>query len=337
MPFPSSPPSAVSETRGHDKLMAPPRSAVRIPGQRRALGPGFFGRLRRSEGTGCFLIFFILIGLALVLFGLAGTVGPYRDALREGNDPRSFLGFMTFGLVFMLVALRMLQIALTGADHADRRRRASSKGAAPWKADYPWRPEGMDPDYVDPGGSALGVVAMLGLIGLFNVAWASDSWIFRAVIILFDLLGLLILVDALLKVWQRVRHRRPRVRWTTFPAYLGGRLEGVVEFGRPLAARGPVEVKLRCVQDEEVVREDPEDGHRHVSEEPFIVYTQTREVPAGDGPLRSLPLAFDVPDDLPGTDLARKLPTYWQVTVQVPLTGPDFDTVFLAPVYKQRR
>lgn len=336
MPFPSSPPSAVQETRGHDRLMAPPRSAVHIPGRHRVFGPGFFGRLRRSEGSGCFLLFFMSIGLSIGLFGVAGTWGPYRDTLRESGDPRFFLAAMAFGLLFILIPLRMLQLALTGSDHADRRRRASSKGSAPWKVDYPWKPEGMDPDYTDPGGSVLGVVGVLFFIGLFNVAWLSGSWLFRAVIILFDALGLLILADALLKLWQKIRHRRPRVRWTTFPASLGGRLEGVVEFARPLAARGPVQLKLRCVQDEDVVREDPEDGHRNVTEEPFIVYTQAREIHAGDAPLRSLPFAFDVPSDLPGTDLARKLPTYWQVTVQVPLTGPDFDTVFLAPVYKQR-
>ncbi|HVR96812.1 MAG TPA: hypothetical protein VMW27_09370 [Thermoanaerobaculia bacterium] len=336
MPFPSSsPPSAVRETRGHDRLMAPPRSAVPIPGQGSAFGPGFFQRLR-SSGGGCFLIFFMMIGLSLGLFGVAGTFGPYRDTLRESGDPRFFLAAMGFGLVFFLMPLRMLQIELTGGDHVARRRRANSKGSAPWKVDYPWRPEGMDPDYLNPGGSALGVVAFLCFVGLFNIAWASDSLLFRVVIVFLDLLGLLILVDALLKLWQAVRHRRPRVRWTTFPAFLGGRLEGVVEFARPLAATGPVQVALRCVQDEEVVREDPEDGHSSTTEEAFIVYTQTREVLAGEGRLRTLPLAFDVPSDVPGTDLGRKLPTYWQVTVQVPLTGPDFDAVFLAPVYKPR-
>ncbi len=308
-----------------------------IPGQRSVFGRGFFQRLRGSQGGGCFLIFFMMVGLSIGLFGVAGTVGPYRDTLRESGDPRFFMVAMAFGLVFFLMPLRMLQIVLTGGEHAARRRRASSKGSAPWKADYPWRPEGMDPDYINPGGSVLGVVAFLCFIGLFNIAWASDSIVFRVVIVFLDLLGLLILVNALLKLWQAVRHRRPRVRWTTFPASLGGRLEGVVEFGRPLAAQGPIQVTLRCVQDEKVVSVDPEDGHESVGEEPFIVYAQAREVPAGDGRLRTLPLAFDVPSDVPGTDLARKLPTYWQVTVQVPLTGPDFDTVFLAPVYKQRR
>ncbi len=336
MPFPSSSPNAVRDTRGHDRLIAPPRSAVPVAGQRSAFGRGVLGRLRRTEAVGCFLIFFMLIGAGIGLFGLAGTVGPYRDALREGNEPGTFLGAMGFGLVCVLVALRILQIALTGIQHDDRLRRASSKGASPWKTDYPWRPEGMDPDYTNSGGSGLGVIALLGFLGFFNIGLGSDSLLLKAIILALDLFGLLILIDALLKLWQRVRHRRPRVRWTTFPAYLGSRLEGVVEFARPLAAKGPALATLRCVQDEEVVRVDSEDGRETVTEEPFIVYTQIREVPAGDGALRSLPFAFDVPSDVPGTDLARELPTYWQVTVQVPLTGPDFDTLFLAPVYKRR-
>jgi hypothetical protein len=232
---------------------------------------------------------------------------------------------MAFGTVFILMASRMLQIALTGAAAKIRRRPKTSE---PWKSDYPWRPGGMDPDYMRAGGSLLGPVAFFALIALFNVGWASGSLFLMALLVVFDLFALLMLVDIVRKIWQAVRHRRPRIRWTTFPAFLGERLEGVVHFARPLAARGPAQATLRSVRDEQ------RSGGQQVNvvEEPFVLYTQTRDVGEA-GSLRSLELAFDVPTDLPGTDFSAAQPTYWQVVVEVPVSGPDFETTFLAPVY----
>lgn len=322
-------PRPVHEMRGHERLHAPTRSAVPVPG-RSSHVPEPRERRDRMGVAGCLTIF-IVIGTGIFLFGLAGTAGPYRDALRRTGDPRTFFGAMALGAVFVLVALRMLQIALTGAEHARRRR--GVQGREPWLSDYPWRPEGMEPDYTDPSGSVLGRIGLLALIALFNLALGAGL-LFLVVIVVLDLFALLILVDGLLKLWQAARYRRPRVRWLTFPAFLGGRLEGVVELARPIAANGPARATLRCVREEELVHEGV-DGET-TEEVPFVLYSQTREIPTGEEPLRELPLGFEVPNDLPGTDLGRVLPTYWQVAVQVPVTGPDFDSVFLAPVYARR-
>jgi hypothetical protein len=46
--------------------------------------------------------------------------------------------------------------------------------------------------------------------------------------------------------------------------------------------------------------------------------------------------AVRLPADLPGTDLLRDEAVYWQVLMEVPLTGPDLEAVFLAPVYEKR-
>jgi hypothetical protein len=316
-------PSLVEEKRGHDLLYAPPRSAVRAPGAGGLLGPGFLQRLKKS-GAGMLLLF-IAVGGAIFLFGLAGTVGPYRDGLRENGDPRFFLAAMAFGTVFLLMASRMLQVAMSGAAAKLRRRPRTSE---PWRSDYPWRPEGMEPDYTKAGGSILGPVAFFSLIALFNIGWASGSLILMAILVVFDLFALLILVDIVRRIWQAVRHRRPRIRWTTFPAFLGERLEGVVQLARPLAARGPATATLRLVRDEQ--RSGGQQAN--MVEEAYVLYTQTRAVGAS-GPLRTLELAFDVPTDLPGTDFFAVLPTYWQVLIEVPVAGPDFESVFLAPVY----
>lgn len=317
--------------------MAPPRSAVPVPGAGRAFGRGFFAGLR-AEPAGCFLILFCGVGAALFAFGLAGTVGPYRDALRRDGDPRFFLAAMAFGVVFFLVPLRMLQVVLTSGANEARARSARGPADRPWEWDYPWRPAGMRPDYTsDPGGSVLGRVAFLALIGLFNIALGAPSWFLKGIVLVFDLLGLLILFDSVVKMIQWARFREPSVAWGSFPAFLGGPLAATVRFPRRLRPAGPAKATLRCVQDEWTEQERA-GGEVERQLEPQALYAETRELPLPGGtgaPLASLDVAFDVPGDLPGTNLGPAEATYWQLLVRVPVAGPDLETIFLAPVYRR--
>jgi len=313
--------------RERSRLYAPPRAALRAAGEESAFGWGFLRRLRESQGGGCMLLFFIALGTGMFLFGAAGTWGPYKEGLRANGDPRFFLAMMAFGTVFSLVALRMLQIVLNSVrQEGPGRSRGNRK--RPWDSDHPWRPEGQGPDYAgNSGGFLLGLIAFLGLLGLFNMVFMSPSpWLLRGIVLFFDLFGLLLLLDAVRKAWQALRHGRPRMRWTTFPAFLGDRLEGVFLIRPALRPGGPVKAILRCI----------EDAGGGQALEPFVIYQQIREIDGGGDVLRELPVFFDIPPDLPGTHLNRTEATYWQVFLQVPVTGPDFETVFLAPVYERR-
>jgi hypothetical protein len=285
--------------------------------------------MRESQGGGCMLLIFIAVGIGIFLFGAAGTWGPYKQGLRANGDPRFFLAMMGFGTVFALVALRMLQIVLNSVSKEGGSSREGRK--RPWESDHPWRPDGQAPDYAgNSGGFLLGLVAFLGLLGLFNMVFMSPSpWVARGIVLLFDLFGLLFLLDALRKAWQALRHGRPRMRWTTFPAFLGDRLEGVFLINPALRPNGAVKATLRCI-------EDARGGGDAQALEPFVIYQQVRELDAGGDVLRELSVSFDIPQDLPGTHLNRAEATYWQVFLQVPVTGPDFETVFLAPVYERR-
>lgn len=320
----------VQESRERQRLFAPPRLALAAAGEPSAFGRGFWRRLRES-GAGCFLPAFIAVGLALALFGVAGTVGPWRDSLRENGDPRFFLAAMAFGAVFMFVALRMLQVVLTSTQNAARRRERPVSRREPWTTDHPWTPEGMAPDYGgQTGGSILGRVAFLAFIALFNIALGSPEILLKVIVAVFDLLGLLILYDSLRAMVQAARRIHPTMRWTTFPAFTGGRLEGVLTLRPPLSVQGPVRATLRCLQDEHTQSSSEEVA----SLEPFMVYEQKLEVPAS-GKTGELPLGFDIPADLPGNRLGREEAIYWQVALEIPIAGPDFETVFLAPVYER--
>ncbi|HYG64278.1 MAG TPA: hypothetical protein VEL74_17000, partial [Thermoanaerobaculia bacterium] len=60
------------------------------------------------------------------------------------------------------------------------------------------------------------------------------------------------------------------------------------------------------------------------------------EVPLANGFLRTLDLALELRAGLPGTVLDTEQATYWQLLLQIPTSGPDYETVFLAPVYSRR-
>lgn len=331
---PGTPPAGPTKKTTEKKAIgAPPRNAVSLPGAGSVFGRGFVARLRES-GAGCMLLIFIGVGVAIFSFGLAGTVGPYKESLRSNGDPRFFLAMMAFGTVFALVATRMLQVVLTGAEQELARKRLQGKKGPPWTWDYPWRPQGMPPDYVvGSGGLVLGPVAFLAFIGLFNIAWGSPSWFLKGLVLLFDLFGLLVLYDILRALVQWLRFSHPTIAWKTFPAFLGERLEATVRFPRALHPNGPVQVTLRCVEDEWNVRQRQNGQERQL--EAMAIYSEEHELPLPDGPLRQLDLALDLPTGQPGTDLAKQEATYWQLVLRVPTVGPDFDTLFLAPVYRK--
>lgn len=314
-----------------ERIIAPPRSAVPVSGAGSVFGRGFFRNLRATQGGGCFFLFFMSIGAGLFLFGMAGTFGPYKEGLRENGDPRFFLAAMGMGSMFFLVGLRMLQILLTGARNESRKKGDPQQ---PWTWDHPWSTQWMKPDYTGSGaGTVLGRVAFLALLGMFNVAWFSGMLLFKIIISVFDLLGLLIIYDSVQKIVQWIRVRQPVVIWSQVPAFLGERLEGRIAFARRVAAQGPAKLTLRCVEDDWVERQS--DKHQTRELEPFAVYKAEQEVElSGDSDV--VGFAFDLPKTHPGTDLAKAEAVYWQVLVSVPVVGPDLEAVFLAPVYRKR-
>jgi len=203
----------------------------------------------------------------------------------------------------------------------------------PWTWDHPWRPGGQDADDAPAtAGRWRGRLILIGLIGLFNLAFLAHSRLLENLVVILDLFGIVILFDLLLRLWQA--SRRHRMRWTTFPAFLGGRLEGVLVARPVLEPIGAVRAILRCVRDQRIVH-TTETGDE-TSFEPTVLYQQIAEATIAEDKLKQLPLSFAIPADVPGTDLGRQEATYWQVALRIPVVGPDFEAVFLAPVYAPR-
>ena len=193
----------------------------------------------------------------------------------------------------------------------------------------PWRPQGQGPDYTPAPRHALPArAAAVALIAALNLLLPSASPGLEIGILLVDMIGLLIVFDTLNKLWYGFRNRKPLLRWITFPAHTGGRLEAVLVARPSPEVVGPVLAVLRCVRDELV------EGEGRV---PMEIYSQTAEFPIPGVRLREVTLTFDIPSDLPGTELEREDAVYWQIAVRIPVFGPDLELVYLAPVYAEAR
>ncbi len=192
----------------------------------------------------------------------------------------------------------------------------------------PWRPKGQLPDYTPEVRHGLPIrVAIVVLIFALNYLLPSASPALETVILLVDVVGLIALFDILNKLWWAYWRRPPILRWITFPAHIGGRLEAVlVARPAPEVIAGVLAV-LRCVRDEIV--EEEEGGARI----PMEIYSQTAEFEVPEERLKQVTLTFEIPSDLPGTELDRDDAVYWQIAVRIPVVGPDLELVYLAPVY----
>ena len=203
-------------SRKKEDLGIPPFSTVARPGSGSVFGRGFFRRLRALGGSAVVHLALVAAGLAVLLYGLAGTAGPYKEALREDLEPRTFLTILAFGTVFFLLALRALQVALNRVRvvrEAPERPRAKGARKEPWTWDHPWSTSWMAPVGESVDNSILGRVTFFAFVALFNGAWLSGEPFFYVFLPLLDLLALYVLYRILRKGVQSVRFRRPVVIW----------------------------------------------------------------------------------------------------------------------------
>lgn len=328
--IPSSPASRVSRVK--ERIYAPARRDVPIPGAGSVFGRGFARLVRKRKGART-LLAVMAVALPIFLLGLLGSVGPFKEGLRESAPPWLFLAALGLGAAFFLIPLRLFHADLDSLARGDRKGDKSQ----PWTWEYPWSTEYMKPDY--RSGSAarriVGRVALVAVIGLFNFGWSTDSLFFKGLLIVLDLFALVVVYDSLRKLIQWLRFRHSVVIWSAAPVFTGQRLEGRIAFAHTLRPAGPLRATLRCVVDEWVnVPEEP--PHRQLL--PFAIYQETHETAVPEsGRLDALDLSFEIPRNLPGSDLASEEATYWQVVMVVPMAGPDLEEVFLAPIYQKGR
>lgn len=208
----------------------------------------------------------------------------------------------------------------------------------PWLSDHPWVPEGMPQDFVEPWepwtrGVLFFLLTLLHLAFLGTVSVTGLAPVFGLLLPL-DLFAFPLIADTARRVAWKRRFGEAWVTWKTFPVLPGEPIEATIRTRRPFRVEKPVRITLRCVQDVWGLLPNGKMGYR-----PHQLYAETREVRlpvAADQEVSAIDVGFDVPADLPGTNLDAGEPTYWQLILRTPGgSGPDLDATFLAPIYQR--
>ena len=312
-PSPEEGPLAETSTFSRERveIRVPPLASTLPPGRGSVFGRGFFGRFVDLGGAALIFLTLLAVGVGIILFGLSGTRNPYA---------------LGIGAVFFLLVLRALQVELNRRwPGPGRPRRKGESKEEPWTWDYPWSTSWMLPGGGHVESSLLGKVTFFAFVALCNTLWFAGEPFFYIFLTFLDLIALAVLAGILRNVFQSLRFRRPVVIWEEIPVHPGGVLQGRIAFPRDVRPTGPTRLTLRCVIE-----------HRGDFDKAFAVYREMREIPPSGEPLDVLSFSFQVPRDMPGSNLVKREPTYWQVVVEVPVAGPDLEVAFLAPVYPKR-
>lgn len=302
-----------------------------------------------QPSSGCIALFglpFVAMGLFLQAVAWRWIELPRQEVVEH----RTILAL--FGGVLMIAGLLLVFQTIAGKRReAWRRRRLTNDPARPWLADYPWVPEG---DTYRVGTQTLQLLAGLLFLTAFLSPFNYLFFPFPAVLI-FDVLLALGWAWFVYNVIQGGKYGDSRLRYASFPFYLGS--QAVVFFEGIDRLKGLRELKatLRCVEESMVAGRRGKGGSVNSQSVCTSVFEEERvlrpnEIPFGEGgrarflsfmrreeAWTALRFEFPLPEeDRYETHLAGPPVRYWELEVRAETPGVDFTATFLLPVYRRR-
>jgi len=267
------------------------------------------------------------MGLLIVVASLLGRMTP------EPGVPRWLPAWV--GGVFLLGGGVVSGRAMRRVLWKQRARRY----AEAWRRDYPWPLRYM----ADDSGRALryqagGLLLFAAFIGIFNALLFSglipfhhllegNNWVPVFVIAAFDLAFVLLSVFLVYRLLQRWRFGRARFYFEEGPPYyLGGELVGTFVGHPKLAQATCAEAVLRAV--EEYLLRSPDGTSSQVMR---AVYEDRAPLEIDAGGMAHI--RFPLPAGGPATCLSNVPTRYWELVVRARFPGPDYEGIFLVPVY----
>ncbi|MGO8679243.1 MAG: hypothetical protein ACLQVX_25655 [Limisphaerales bacterium] len=282
-------------------------------------GGFLFGGVFLAIGTGV-----VLVGTKVLPVNPASVQAPYWVLVMAGGS------FALGGLMVWGMAWKQLG--------ADRQRIEAARRHAnePALADYHWHPDGFEVS--EWGGAAKAAALAIGLtvfLSMFN--WwafaAHGPGMVKAIVILFDVFGLLMWCRAALTLGRALKFGHSRIAFTRFPYPLG---EPVIIRWRPGGGISRVRkglFTLRCVVEwTECGGADENRTSTLVHEEIWSakwVLEETRNLGLKEG----IELRYELPPDAQPTRLSADKPVFWELEVKLDLPGLNFKECYLVPIY----
>lgn len=300
-------------------------------------------RLNRQTGTspmggGCGVLFglpFLVAGVCIVL--VSADIIPSDDA--DFNVPRWVVGVV--GGIFASAGLYLILLSLIGTIRKRRAENAlKASPAQPWLADYRWNPEGIRGQGL--GGSlkyfvqAFFIAAFL--VPFHYVGWYADggSIVFGLFASLFTLWPIGCVIYGFYCIGRSLKYGKSFLRFKTFPFFTGELLESELIPHGKIGGYTSFELNLRAIEEKIITRQTSDGTETSVAV--FEKYRETQRFDSEGGDVASgasLPIVFDLPDNVFGTCLSQHPPRYWEIEVIAETPGIDYTASFLVPVYNR--
>lgn len=288
------------------------------------------------NGIGAILIGFpfAAAGMAVILVA-AEVIHLDKD---QFNGPRWMAGIA--GSVFLIVGLLLILHGIRGVLRAGNVKALANRFLNdPWNADYSWNAMGVNDDQAGRLVKIIGGVIFLGLFLIPFNGWAFASEVgfslIQIVVGIFDIILIAGVSYATYLTFQRMKYGQTRLRFNTFPFFLGETLD--LEFVSPkgIGLFEKMTLTLRCIQERYEIRGVGKNRRQKVISYETYCDQQTSQGPgeyrASDA---SLPITFSLPASGLETDLKSRPPRYWELEVTAKTPGVDFKATYLVPVYK---
>ena len=244
-----------------------------------------------------------------------------------------------FGVVFTAAGIMLWRMGWRQREANRRRALALLDGSDPALADYPWNPHGFTPPRWSRVAKTIGAVVFLALfLSMFNW-WAffgKGPLPVKIFVGIFDLILLALIWHAMIVVGRAIKFSGSSVEFSKFPFRPGEMLvlRWLVPQGMMRATQGSF--TLRCVEEWYESTGSGKNSNRHLVQEQVWAGTWHLDQPQELQPGETEKLDFALPSDAASTSLStgKTKTVFWELAVDLDLTGLDFKEKYLVPVYR---
>jgi hypothetical protein len=305
-------------------------------------GPGGVPLIGRQARSGTTIHGWPSVVVGLLVGGVGFTIMAVAAGVLTINQSggRQIPGWLiaSIGGVFAFAGMSLVVHGLHGALRMARvRQLRAAHPHEPWWWDHTWDESASTDDTGARAGRWFNAAVFMFMI-LAPFHWIGffaprAPLVFGLFALLFDLAILAMLGRAAYLLARRLKYGSGRAFFERFPFRPGTTLEMHVEAPRALPQHAIATATLRCIQERYVTNGSREDAT--LSVECFEIYRDTAPAQlasAGAGG-RALRVRFDLPRDVPTTDLASRPCRYWELDVEASTDGVDYGARYLVPVY----
>lgn len=288
----------------------------------------------KMRGKGCLFLF----ALPFLAVGILSIARALRSILSGNYEIPELIILMVFGIIFGGVGVGILLGARYGGRIMKReillRERHPDE---PWKWREEWTTNRIK-------GAGKGALAFTWFFALFwnLISWTVIGSNFKDLLARKDWTTLFVLLFPLIGLGLLIWAVKATIRWRKYgsstlvlnrvPVPVGGILSGIVETGIKDLPEGGVTLTVNCI------RKVQSSGKRSSSSE-SILWQEEKRV-GRELLFRSLggfgiPVEFQIPEECLETSLpAGNVHIFWRLHANAAVSGVDFDTSFIVPVFK---